>query len=1063
MSSDKKRKYHRLLKRQLNKVEQLNTEDPAVIKLLNLVENAYQSFEEDIKHSERILDQSSNELFIANKELQHHAELKSQEAQESNTRLKEVIDSINEVVFRAGKDLKISMINPAWEKITGYTVKETENTDLSSYFSPESVKALSALFHNSDSNTFSETLQIQTKKGENRFVKVLVSKQDKLGRQFYAGTISDIHDQVLNQKELERLALIAQRTKNVIVLTDLEGKITWVNNAFESLSGYSLKEVMGSRPGDVLQGEKTDRETTKDISEHLRSNKSYQGEIYNYAKDGRGYWLELYIDPYYDDNGQLIGYIAIENEITEKRQQREDLRESEAKLSAVINSIPDLISYKNLKGEYELGNEAFYRLANVTAETLAGSRDAQIFSKEVAEEIAVADSIALKYGFAEAKEEQVPFPDGSERILETRKTVVKDKNQTPIGIVGVGRDVTEIRAAERKIRESQERLTLATNAMHLGIWDWNIERNDLIWDDSMYLLFEISPTKFSGAYKAFESALHPEDKERVWSEVEACIQEQKDFDSNFRIIGRKENVKHIKATAKLIKSEDGTGNRLIGINYDITKEVYAKQRIDQLVEWLNESSEAVQVSNEAGELVFVNHEAARRLGASREELTGKYIGEIEKLFQKKEDWKKHVEEMKQKGSMLTTGYHKKKNGQTFPVEASVKYHVSSGGKGFILAFIRDISERVQYEQKLKASSKALEEAQEIAKVGGWEVNLIDNTVSYTRETYRILGEDTDNYIPSIEKGLKFYTPESRQEIEQALKRAIHDGKDFDLEGKLKTKQGDLKVVRIRGVSEVKNGKTERITGIFQDITNEKEAEEKLKSYASELESINQDLDQFAYAVSHDLKAPLRAINNLSEWIEEDLEQVLEGDTKEQFSLLRGRVQRMELLINGILQYSRAGRAKANLTNIKLKPFVEDICDSLKHSNNIQYTIQGENFELQTDKVALEQVVSNFVSNGIKYNDKEIAEVGIRWHQTADMLEFSISDNGPGIEEQYHEKIFVMFQTLQARDVIESTGVGLAIVKKLIKDKGGDIRVDSKLGEGTTFTFTWPLEVNQDGY
>lgn len=1054
--SEESKKYHRLLKRQLKKVD-LDLTNPQITQLLALVDSAYFSFEEDLKHTERILDQSSNELFKANQELQQIAEKKTLEAQESNTRLKEVFDSINEVVFRAGTNRNLSMINPAWEKITGFKVEESLGKDLLDFFSPESQEELANLFVNCSANSISKRLKICRKDEEIRYVQVVVNQEEKEGKVFIAGTISDVHQQVISQKENERLALIAQRTKNIIVTSDLEGQITWVNNSFETLTGYQLEEIKGKRPGDFLQGEKTNPTTVKEIGQQLAKREPFFGEIYNYSKDGRGYWLELYIDPFYDHDGNMAGYIAIENEITERHIQREKLKASEAKLSAIINSISDVISFKNLNGEYELGNNAFLELAGIERHQLEGSRDEQLFSKEFVAEILEEDQKALQLGSAEAREELVPFPDGTQRILETRKSIVKDRDKNPIGIVGVSRDVTQIRSAEKRIRESQERLALATKAMNIGIWDWNIEQNELIWDNSMYELFEIKPEDFSGAYSAFESTLHPDDKARVWATIEECLEKQEDFAATFRIIGTQGNVKHIKANAKLLLDAERKNFRLIGINYDITQDVLAKLRIDQLVEWLNESSEAVQVADENGIITFVNKEAARRIGKDIADLQGSYVGEIEKVFEDKNVWKQHLEEAKNKGVMLTTGIHKRADGSEFPVEASVKYHTSSDGKGYILAFIRDISERIAFEEKLNSSRIALEESQEIAKVGGWDVNLVSGEVKWTAETYRIHEEDPNTFIPSLERGLDFYTPETRNQIEQNLYKVIETGGSFDIEAQILTKDGSLKDVRIKGVAHLNEGKSNRITGIFQDITLEKAAERKLLTYAAELEVINKELDQFAYVVSHDLKAPLRAINNLSEWIQEDLEEVLEGDTKEQFDLLRGRVKRMEQLINGILQYSRAGRLKTNLAPIKVNSFIEDLCESLRQNESNVFTLEGPDLSFNADKIALEQVLSNFVSNAIKYNDKDQVKVDVTWKVNNHEVEFSVADNGPGIEEQYHDKIFVMFQTLQARDEVESTGVGLAIVKKIIQDKGGEIRVDSTLGEGTRFTFTWPLQ------
>ena len=238
-----------------------------------------------------------------------------------------------------------------------------------------------------------------------------------------------------------------------------------------------------------------------------------------------------------------------------------------------------------------------------------------------------------------------------------------------------------------------------------------------------------------------------------------------------------------------------------------------------------------------------------------------------------------------------------------------------------------------------------------------------------------------------------------------------------------------------------------------------EKETQILEYTRRLEKINKELDQFAYIVSHDLKAPLRAITNLSEWIEEDLAEKMDETTEKNFSLLRSRIKRMEALIAGVLAYSRAGRIKTENLEIDMNGFLQDVVYQISPPKHFQILIQEDLPTIYSEKLALEQVFANLLSNAIKYNDSENPSIKIGYAEKDSAYEFCIEDNGPGIDPAFHEKIFMIFQTLQSRDILESTGAGLAIVKKIITEKGGKIWIDSHPGAGSKFFFTIPKIVN----
>lgn len=251
-----------------------------------------------------------------------------------------------------------------------------------------------------------------------------------------------------------------------------------------------------------------------------------------------------------------------------------------------------------------------------------------------------------------------------------------------------------------------------------------------------------------------------------------------------------------------------------------------------------------------------------------------------------------------------------------------------------------------------------------------------------------------------------------------------------------------------------NGKPYQYVAISSDITKQKLAQENLNNALTNLKKKNKELDKYAYIVSHDLKAPLRAINNLSEWIVEDMPEMPDA-VSANFDLLRGRIQRMENLINGVLEYSRIGRTKIEKETTDLKKMLNRIIDSIVPIEGFEISIADNMPIIETEKILLQQVFSNLISNSVKYNDKPIGKIECLYESLPDFHQFTIKDNGPGIAKEYHKKVFEVFQTIEARDKKESTGIGLSIVKKIIEEKGGSISIESENDNGTSFVFTLP--------
>jgi PAS domain S-box-containing protein len=240
-----------------------------------------------------------------------------------------------------------------------------------------------------------------------------------------------------------------------------------------------------------------------------------------------------------------------------------------------------------------------------------------------------------------------------------------------------------------------------------------------------------------------------------------------------------------------------------------------------------------------------------------------------------------------------------------------------------------------------------------------------------------------------------------------------------------------------------------------DITDRKKFENIQSELFKELENVNDELQNFAYVVSHDLKAPLRAISTLANWISTDYSAKFDEEGQEQMQLLISRVKRMHNLIDGILEYSRVGRIKEEKIIVNLNELLDEVIDIIAPPDNIKITVENKLPTLSFERTRIGQVFQNLLSNAIKFMDKPKGTIKIGSIDKVDNWEFYISDNGPGIEEKHFSKIFKIFQTLHPRDEFESTGIGLTLIKKIINMYGGKIWIKSKVDDGTTFYFTLP--------
>ena len=377
---------------------------------------------------------------------------------------------------------------------------------------------------------------------------------------------------------------------------------------------------------------------------------------------------------------------------------------------------------------------------------------------------------------------------------------------------------------------------------------------------------------------------------------------------------------------------------------------------------------------------------------------------------------------------------------------------------------KELDQRIKLEGELERLVQVLEASKDYIELATVEGTIIWNNPKMKK----IIGISDNTDVTKL--SIANYHPDWALNIVQkrGIPTAISEGSWLG-ETALLTRDGqEIPVSQLIIAHKSPAGKVEYISTVMRDLTIQKQTEKSLQERAKELEWLNQEylkttsllkkrnqeLDRFAYVTSHDLKAPLRAIANLATWLGEDLDGQIPEENQQQLKLMQSRVERMDGLIQGLLEYSRVGRQNLSVEKINIGDLVKDAIDSLAPPSEFKIVVAPDMPSLETEKLLLNQVFTNLISNAIKYHPHNSGNIMISVKEQDEFYEFAVADDGLGIAPQDHERIFGIFQTLQARDPIKSTGIGLSIVKKIVEERGGKVRIESQLGEGATFYFTW---------
>ncbi|TAL43960.1 MAG: PAS domain S-box protein [Methylovulum sp.] len=539
------------------------------------------------------------------------------------------------------------------------------------------------------------------------------------------------------------------------------------------------------------------------------------------------------------------------------------------------------------------------------------------------------------------------------RAVELRKykAIVESSSDAIIG-ESPGGIITERKQAEDALREKEERLALATVNNGVGIWDWNLQTQEMIWDDSMYALYHIRREDFIGTEEAWRAALHPDDLTRGDQEVDDAISGKKPFETEFRVVWPNGEIHYIKAVAKVFRDDMGTPLRMLGINMDVSDlrktEVELRELNNDFVTLLENTGDIICFKGQDSRIRFCSQTLANITGhSSWRDMIGKHDLEI------------------------------------FPKDTA----------------------RIYYEEELP-----------IFRDGK----------------------------PLMNKTDPYYDAQGRRRWVNTNKLPVF---------------GDDKRTVVG------------IFGISRDITELKEAENKINELnrdlerrvderTAQLEAANKELESFSYSVSHDLRTPLRAVDGFSRILQDEYADKLDDEGKRLLNVVRDNTSRMQHLIDDILKFSRTSRLEMSYSEIDMLGLVHAVVEELSPSvAEVNLQMEIEAIPAATgDRSMMHQVFVNLLSNAIKFSrSKDPAKIKVGSFIEGDEAVYFVQDNGVGFDMQYADKLFGVFQRLHGVNEFEGTGIGLAIVKRIIERQGGRVWAEGKLDEGATIYFALPTK------
>ncbi|MDX9821243.1 MAG: PAS domain S-box protein [Syntrophales bacterium] len=791
------------------------------------------------------------------------------------------------------------------------------------------------------------------------------------------------------------------------------------------------------------------------IEEALQNRTVLNSEYRVVHPEGRVTWINALGEGQYDKQGRPVRMTGICLDITERRRIEEGLRRSEATLRGILDSSQESVWLFSPESFMLMGNPTAYQRFGKPPEEIIGKH----FNDILPPELAKSRLMHLKQTVESKK--PVEFVDERAGII-FRHTFcpVLDDDGNVNSVASFSRDITEREKADKEADAYQARLRMALEAAGAVFWEWDIPSRSIHYSDDIRRIVHGDNVKPYGSLDELMSLIHPEDRETLTKALDEASKEGTPFECEYRVLMLDGAYHWILGRGKRIVTEGGKPVRVIGLSLDITDRKEAQEALRESEERERErSAEAdalilyaptgiYEIDLRDHRFLSVNDTMCRILGYTREELFS--IGPSALLdegsravfadrIRRQLDGEKIEEVVEYRV--------RKKDGTFMDVILNASFNPGGNSPHKVLVVAHDITERKQAERLVAKSMKDIETILDsitdiyISFDRAWRFadlnGKAEDVIGKRRED--ILGKVVWDVFPAMRESE--YARQYRIAVEKHI--PVH-----------------FEALSILGrwyethAYPTDNG----LSVYFKDITDRKKAEEELEEKARELGAAYGELEGFSYSVSHDLRAPLRAINGYLRMILKRQGDDFDDETKRLFDKVRDGAKVMDHLIDDLLALSKLSKEELREETIDMRNMIEMIWTELQRVN------PGRKITLKMnplppacgDKNLLMQVFVNILSNAVKFTKtRDVAVIEVGGYKKENEVVYYVKDNGVGFDIKYSDKLFRPFQRFHDPAEYEGTGIGTAIVQRIIHRHGGRVWAEGKVNEGATFYFTLP--------